>query len=74
MNWSKYWTENTGSRNSLDVNVISTILKKRTGGTAPEVELEDAGDRVDIGGVGHVGRGVVPALKCLSEVVDLHLK
>ena len=39
----------------------------------PEVELEDAGHRVDVGGVGHVCRGVVAALKRLSEVVDLHL-
>ena len=39
----------------------------------PEVELEHPSDRVDVGGVGHVGRGVVAALKRLSEVVDLHL-
>ena len=39
----------------------------------PEVEFEHSSDRVDVGGVGHVSRGVVAALKRLSEVVDLHL-
>ena len=39
----------------------------------PEVEFEHSSDRVDVGGVGHVGRGVVAALKRLPEVVDLHL-
>ena len=39
----------------------------------PEVEFEHSSDRVDVGGVGHVSRGVVAALKRFSEVVDLHL-
>ena len=39
----------------------------------PEVEFEHSSDRVDVGGVGHVSRGVVAALKRLPEVVDLHL-
>ena len=39
----------------------------------PEVEFEHPSDRVDVGGVGHVCRGVVAALKRLPEVVDLHL-
>ena len=40
----------------------------------PEVELEDAGHRVDVGGVGHVGQRVVAALEAVTEVVDLHLR
>ena len=39
----------------------------------PEVELEDAGDGVDVGGVGGVCEGVVAALEAVAEVVDLDL-
>ena len=40
----------------------------------PEVELEDAGDGVDVGGVGGVCEGVVAALEAVAEVVDLDLR
>ena len=72
MNWSKYWTENTGSRNSLHIKHEDDPEEGDDAGE-PEVELEHAGDGVDVGGVGHVRRGIVPSLKCLAEVVDLHL-
>ena len=40
----------------------------------PEVELEDAGDGVDVGGIGGVCEGVVAALEAVAEVVDLDLR
>ena len=39
----------------------------------PEVELHDAGDGVDVGGVGDVGQRVVAPLEGVPEVVDLVL-
>lgn len=39
----------------------------------PQVQFEDTGHRVDVGGVGDVGQRVLAALERLAEVVDLHL-